>query len=613
MRNYKLSDEVIEYNSALEKTNAPAGTLVAPSQNVLISRNRKVSSRRGFTRLGAANTALTDVRNAWTWFTSTGTELAQRFYDDELEVYLGTIDTVALNAWHRVRDGWSTTEKLRATAWWDNGENIDEEILVNGTSSAYEWSGAVAVIASVGTNTLTKKGTNTWAQSRAYTTGNKVFINVRTGVEFTYTGGETTTTLTSVTPDPAVADIVENDVFIQKMVTTANIISSTRNNHNVHVFENQVCFGSEDDNEVHITDSDDYTDFTASSPRVPTDPAVMTLDGPSKGIVTLGSNLIFFAGESGVFKALYTQITVGSTLSETLTARKLNTGHKQGSFSPDTVVAVGNSLIYLSNEPAVRYVQTPEDLEGTDPKTLSNPIKPTFDAEDFTNASAIWFKNAFHLTSPVNSNLYILEFVEDADGKLRRFWQPPQILPIGALSVITNKLHGHSNTIPETYELFAEDVYSDINSSDEKIPIHAIAAFAYNSYGRRMNLKTFDEYATIGEISPATTITLTLNYDFGGHTQSVEKEIAGTDSDILLDTVLNAALAQQPLAQQPLGGALEAPIDAAQFNIIHEIAPEEFHMIQPVYSTNAEDFFFSIIAWGANARLSPRQDTQIKK
>src|SRR3990167_5371923 len=132
MRNYKLSDEVIEYNSALEKTNAPAGTLVATSQNVLISRNRKVSSRRGFTRLGVANSALTDVRNAWTWYTSTGTELAQRFYDDELEVYLGTIDGYAVNAWTRVLNAWNTTEILRPAIWWDTGENLDEQLMVIG-------------------------------------------------------------------------------------------------------------------------------------------------------------------------------------------------------------------------------------------------------------------------------------------------------------------------------------------------------------------------------------------------------------------------------------------------------------------------------------------------
>lgn len=614
MKNPVLTEETLGYMTAADKANIDPRFLVAPSQNVIVDRQRKASSRRGYTRLGASNSALTAVRNSFTWQTSTGTELALRFYDDELEVYLGTIDGIALNGWYRVRSGWSTTAALRADTWWDTGENLDLLLMVNGDDDHYEWGGGVAVIASVGTNTLTKQGTRTWAQNRAYTAGDKVFINVRTGVEFTYTGGETTTTLTSVTPDPAVADIVVNDVFVQKVVTTSNSPASGRNNHTIHVFENQVLYGSDDDNEVYISSNTSHSTFSTSAPRVAGEGELMTLDGPTRGIGTLGKFFIVFSGESSIFKSQYTEITVGSTLAEVMTVKKLNTGQKYGSLGPDTVVMTGNSIIYLSNEPAVREITDPDELEGSDPRTLSNPIKPDFDDEDFTNSYAIWYKNAYYLASSVNSRLYILEFVEDADGKLRRYWQPPQVLPVRALSVITDLLHGHSNTIPESYRLFAEDTYSDTASSDEKVPINAIAAYAYNTYGRRANQKNFDEYWVEGEISPGTTdLELTLNYNFGGHAQVIVRTIDGSDQDILQETILNASLANQPLGQYPLGGALSAPEDAARFAVNFEIAREDFEMIQAVFSTNEVDRFWSIAAHGPNVKLSRRQNTQIKK
>src|SRR3990167_8532673 len=190
---YSLVSEFLEYNSAVHPSNADPRTLVAPSQNVLIDRQRKVHSRKGYTRLGASNTALTPIRNAWTWYTSTGTELPMRFYDDELEVYLGTIGGQAIDAWTRVLASWSTTEIMRATTWWDTGENLDELIMCIGDDNLYEWNGAVATVSSITGTTVTKKGTNTFAQDRFYTTGDKTFIVVRTGTEFTYTGGETTT------------------------------------------------------------------------------------------------------------------------------------------------------------------------------------------------------------------------------------------------------------------------------------------------------------------------------------------------------------------------------------------------------------------------------------
>ena len=149
---------------------------------------------------------------------------------------------------------------------------------------------------------------------------------------------------------------------------------------------------------------------------------------------------------------------------------------------------------------------------------------------------------------------------------------------------------------------------------DDKIPINCIAAYAYNSYKDRVNLKNFDEYFVEGEISPQVDdLKLTLNYDFGGKTQQVERIINGTDADILEETLLNASLGQNPLAQEPLGGSLNAPDDAAKFGVIFETAKEDFRKIQPIFSSNNTDRFWSILSHGANAQLSRRQNTLIKK
>lgn len=626
MKSYQLTTEVLEYASAPEPTNTDPRTLVVPSKNVLIDRQRKVTTRLGYSRLGASNTSVTPIRNAWTWKSSTGLELPQRFYDDELEVYLGTVDGTAINAWKRVLASWNTTEVLRATTWWDTTENLDVQVMCIGDANLYEWSGGVAVYSAKGTNTLTKGGTSTWQGARFYVSGTserfsaiteKIIINVRTGTEYTYTGGETTTTLTGVTPDPASADIVAGDIFVQKVATISNAPASGRTNDTIFSWENHIILGSYDDNELYISKdnasaSTDYADFTFSSPRVSGEGELLELDGPGKGFGILGKYLIAFAGNDSIYRTEFEQITVGTTLVETLKARKVNVGVNVGSFGPDSIVSTGNALIYLSNEPAVRLIQEPDQFVGSNPQTLSNPIKPDFDAETFTNAFATWYKNAFYLSSPTNSNVYILEFVEDADGKLRRFWQPPQVLPARPFSIIDDLLYIHSNSVPETYKLF--DGYSDTASDDSKLPIHAIAAFSYNNYGKRGNLKSFDEYVVEGIIRTSTNdLNLTLNYDYGGATQSIDKFIDGTDQDITEETLVVASLGQQSLGQTPLGGNTTAPDDASKFQIIFELAREDFRELQAIFSTNESDRYWSILSHGPNAKLSKRMDIKRKK
>lgn len=615
-RAFKLVQEILGYATAPSRINTDPRFLTAGSKNVLIDRQRKATIRKGIKRLGAGSVAENPIKNELSWFTSTGRKWKLRNYDDELEVWIPTLDGVTEDTWHRVANGWTTTEFLRFAAWWKDSESLDVILFVQGDANHYEWNGAAAIVDSVsGGNTITKKGTTTWGQNRFYTVANRTLVNTRNGNEHTYAGGEGTTTLTGVNNT---TDILAGDVLVQKVITHTNEPAASRNNDTIGVFENHVLFGSNDDNVVYMTANDDNTDTTFSAPRIPGDGALFTLNGPSRGLGKAGRMLVLFAGDRSIYRVLFKEIDVSGTLAEILDVKEFTQGTNQGSISADTVLQLENAFIYLSSEPALRFIQDPEDI-GAKPEALSNPIKPDFDAEDFTNAHILWHKNAVHLTSPVNSRMYILEFVEDADGKLRRFWQPPQTGPFRSPSELDGKLYVGSNSVQETYELFEKDTYSDMIANGthgdpvDKVPIPAKMAFAYRTFGKRALLKVFDEYFSEGEIRANTIIKLTLLYDFGGKTQELEKFIDGSDSDILEETLLNASLAQQPLAQSPLGGALNAPEDAAAFNIRHEIASEDFKKIQAVYETDTLDAFWSIIAQGPNIVLSKRRDILIKK
>lgn len=611
MEKFLLTKQTLQYATSEEITNTQPEYLVAGSQNVIIDKTKKVRSRYGFSRLGASNSAETPTRNGFTWNTSSGSDLPIRFYDDEMEVYLGTIDTIAINAWTRVVSSLSTTATPRGADIFDATESIDLLIFTQGNDNLYEWNGAVAVVDSITGTTVTKKGTTTFAENRFYVNRDKTLTCVRTGTDYTYTGGTGTTTLTGITDTTG---LIAGDILVQKVITQADTPVANRNNDTIYAFENQIIVGSEDDDFVYISTNDDYTDFTFSTPRLTGEGAKLTLDDISKGFGTLGSNLIMFAGKSGVFKANFEQITVGTTIAETINVKRIDAGANQGAVNQETIISVSGGLLYLTNEPSLRFIDNPDNIGGINPTTYSNPIKPDFDAEYWTGACATFWKNTYYLSAPVNSRLYMLEFSQDADGKTRRFWQPPQILPVGAFSIIDGWLYGHSNSLPETYKLFDPTTLSDLSTDDDKLPINAIAKYAYRDFGDRNNLKNLDEYFVEGEISPSTSdLLLTLNYDFDGATQVVEKTIDGQDTDILFGTAINASLGQNSLATNPLSGTTSTPVDAQKFKVIFEIAKEDFTLLQANFSTNEIDRYFAIISHGANVKMSPRKNVFIKK
>lgn len=625
MTNYDLYEESLGYASNEDPTNTDSRLLMPGSQNMLIDGQQRVVTRGGYTRLGAASSSLTTTRSAWTWETSTGVERALRANDGVLQVWLGTVDGVAINAWTQVSAAFSATKKLRGknAQWFDTTEKIDVQLMVNGDSNMYEWSGAVAVVDSVTATTITKKGTLTFGQARFYQSRNMTLVCVRTGTEYTYTGGVGTLTLTGIADTTG---LVAGDVLVQKIVTQSNKPTSNRTNDYIFVFENQAVVTSSSDNFAYISKNSDYTNVAQSTPRVAGEGATLTLDAPSRGVHSIGKFLCLFAGEDFIYKVEYAQIGVGSTLAETLKVKRVDCGVGQGAMEQELIVPIGDSLAFVSNEPALRIIGNPEELTGIDPKTFSNPIQPDFEAEDWTGGEGIWASNILMLTAPAGGRAWMLNFMQDADGKLVRFWNPPQTLPVGPLSLIDpdgngKRLYGHSASVAESYLLFdgrSDGQYDAMDPADKRpIPCAAVYPSNRKSSGTprptdRARYKTLDEWFVEGEATENARPQLDLLYD-EGQTAHVMKTIDGSDEEILEGAAGSNALAQTPLATNPLGGITVPPADARKFHVIFDLPREDFFGVSDRYSSNDVDVYWAITARGGNTTLSPRRPVGIHK
>ena len=334
---------------------------------------------------------------------------------------------------------------------WSATEGIDLLLWVDGTDNMYEWSGGITTLKSTTSNTITKNGTNTWAQDRFLTAGTRKVVIGTT--EYTYTGGETTTALTGVTPNPT-GEAADSNVF-QAVRTNANTPAADFLSDFLRVLNNQVYVGSTKSRVVYVSANDDFTDYTFSSVRKSGEGATLTLDNAPTAFARQDKNMYVSAGRDDWYRTEFTEIILSDdTLAETLNVKKLKTGVGMAARSQDLTSETGNFIAFIDFNNNLRILGNIERVEEAVFSSLSDPIKPDFNAADFTNGTIIWNKNRIYISTPNDDKVYILEIRESAAGETNMFWQPPQILPVRRFAIIGEVLYGHSNAVPETYKLF---------------------------------------------------------------------------------------------------------------------------------------------------------------
>jgi hypothetical protein len=138
--------------------------LVNGTHDVLINDEGKTVWRKGMTRLGVAGTSVKGIEKAYTWQTSTNSEIALRCPYDGVQVLRDGV-------WRFVLTGQKINNAFRFKPWWDRAEIKDKLLGVNGTTNVFSWTGGMAEIASWTSTTITKK------YAKASTAGNTFTFN----------------------------------------------------------------------------------------------------------------------------------------------------------------------------------------------------------------------------------------------------------------------------------------------------------------------------------------------------------------------------------------------------------------------------------------------------
>lgn len=595
MTNFKLVENFLGYQTKKDVTNVDARYLVAGSQNVLVNDGEKIVTRKGYSLDGDASAVLTPIESSYDWDTSTNVTRNLRAFDDELQYrYVASDGTVT---WRKLADGF-TSALFQFDSWWNTTEKKDVLLFVNGSPNVYSWYGGITTLASSTVNTLTKEGSTTWAQERFLTAGTRqVVID---GITYTYTGGENTTTLTGVTPDPTAGAHAVGAVVHQAIATDANTVGSGFDISLVKVLKNQAYFGDLENRDVYISKNTDFTDFAFSNPRVPGEGMLLTLDSVPTGFEIQEDAMYISGGKNDWYQVVFT-LSADNT-SEAITIEKLKSGSQQAAQSQNLIAKIKNSVIFISNEPTLDTLGRIENVDTPQSVPLSDPIENTFTNYDFTGGQIKYHKNVVYIALPIEGIVLMYDLQN-------QYWQPPQTLPVSCFSVIDGNLYGHSSSVAETYKLFDSETRSD-NAN----PINFIAKFAYRNMGERDKRKRFDEYYHEGYITLNSEINVTYLFDYQGSATTFDKTIDPDETNILFGSSPDVSLGTAPLGSQPLGTSLDETDPLTKFRTIHTLDKQgtSHFEYQVEYSSNEEDYEWHILAQGPNSLLSTSAKVDIK-
>lgn len=601
------------YRNREDITNLPPGVLIVGSQNALTNVSERIQIRQGYALDGATSDVISVISASFDWQTRGNEEkhLRAGFLTDagnDGKLQYRYVDSVGTVSWRDLLTA-QTSVAYNFTSFWNTTESLRECLFVNGASQIQAWNGAITTLLSATVNTITKSGTDSWADSGFYVAGNKsIVIN---GTTYTYTGGENTTTLTGVSGDPSGEAV--GSVIHQAVVTTLNSsmtgITSIFENGLISVLNNQIFVGALNSSVVWISKVNDYTDYNSSTPRQVGEGASLILDDNIVAFQPQENYMYVSAGKDlwyNINFELQTS-TVGVTY-EQVNAQPLKTGRQQGAKSQAFTSHMKNNIITVTNEPTIDMIGRMENYYGTpQTKNISDTIKLDVDRYNFTGGSIFYWRYYILVAVPEEGLVLMYNLATNS-------WESPQTLPITRFYIVDGELYGHSSQTSESYHLFtgyADRVYEGFNG----YPIEFIARFSYQNYGSRFNYKKANMLYVEGYINENTTLECDITYELDGCATSKTFEVIGSDKQVVCISAPAGSLGKDSLGKIKLGGDDMNTLTGLppKFRVEKTFPSNNFFECSLTFSVLGTDNRVELLAFGLNASLASEQPIIIRQ
>ena len=602
----------VGYVSAVDRTVVSPQAMVMGSKNVYKKISGNIAVRPGLKTYGENDTTIAGTKSSFEWETSLAYTRVLRVNNGKLEVQSDIVDGSTL-LWYTLQSG--VTDALDQYVFdtvWDNTAKKDFLVFVRGEDKLYRWDGGIGKIASTTSNTIVL--TDSALTQGFLNPAGDVTVN---GNSYAYTG-ITSDTLTGVTPDPTGEPV--DSVVVAKIVTNDNEPADGFVNDFLRVVGNRVHVGSYTSRLVYISASDDYLDYSPPTPRTPGSAEILTLDSLGKGIGVRQGQAHIFGGTSDLYIISYQSITVGTDLTQATTVDKKVLANLDGALRHEFIDNIGDDLIWLSQAQEVKIYGTFRNLNQPVFPTLSEPIKPDLQAEDFTGGALRSVGEFVYILAPNTGRAWLYQthvtVNELGNVTTERVWHPPFIWSASRVAVIDDVEYVHSNANPMMYQMWDTNQWHDDSPEEEPIPYECVVAMAYRNTGRRYEMLSFNKVWIEGYISPGSELDGAAVMDYQGFSGVQPFVVNSTETPVaLFQGNVGVSLGDSSLGDNPIGdGLTDDDIEnLAKFRIMATVtAVDVFEYQLRVYS-DVVDSRWEIVCIGANHQKNDRISSYITR
>ena len=418
------------YQEGLDITDIPADYFAYPSKNVMIYKG-KAYKRAGTEYFGAEDDADNKIHGEYTWKDAQIGEIAVRTEGQKMLAWLEPYKTGA--GWVEIFDAFdSAVQRVRFATFIDANDSTVHTrlIFVDGSEDVYQWNGAVGVVASVASDTITIAGSKT-CEALGFDDGSgtpqTVIIN---GTEYTYDNDPTAQDI-ELTSTPS--GVSAGDLVIAKPTVSVTTLNTFKKDH-VFSFKNHVVLGNLESGQLYFSHISDYPlNFTVPAPasRTAATAFFVNLDG-NVTVTTIRKDKMWVSTEDDWFKI--TKLDSVNSYDLYVEVEKVETTERNGAL-PFCVGSYKGDTIFVTQDKTLQMITDNDIVQEDAVKLISDEIALLLKRLDMTDARLVVHDRYFYIICPVSATTLMYDTVEN-------FWQPPQEIGMGLLSIIGGLLVG---------------------------------------------------------------------------------------------------------------------------------------------------------------------------
>jgi len=273
----------------------------------------------------------------------------------------------------------------------------------------------------------------------------------------------------------------------------------------------------------------DATDFTFSAPRTAEQGGLINMPEGGGGIVgmALDEGVMYVFKRNLIKSVTFTQDGDDLPIVKPI---KPHDGKSQtlGAVSDESIFSGGNGIIFITPNNEIMSLSRVESVDYPQAIPISDIIKPTADAIDWSESVGVYWKNKGYISGKSTSESIANDTILVYDFRLNQWDSPILGLNIGDIAIANfdgeEELYYGDGVTTNFYK------FTEIPLDDE-YDTTANWRSREETFGAPHLLKTLDSFYVEGYIADNTTISISLLLDEDGYTQTYTTDFEATESN----------------------------------------------------------------------------------